>query len=95
MGYWATLVTLSSWRSPKLAWNPGLKPNSRPIDASRARSALKWARSYQNRFFEQILPKAMAARVNGEERVEKEGRRQVAEIREMINGIQLFIVAEG
>jgi len=42
-----------------------------------------------------MLPKAMAARVNGEERVEKEGRRQVAEIREMINGIQLFIVAEG
>jgi hypothetical protein len=60
--------------------------NARPEDAPSlgAWSLLQWARRYKNRFFEMVLPKAMATRPNeGEEMVRRE-RKSIEEIERIL-----------
>ncbi len=58
------LVRDTLWTYEALA-NRKAKPADAP--SLGAWSLLQWARQYRNRFFEQVLPKAMAARTAGEE----------------------------
>jgi hypothetical protein len=57
--------------------------NVKPQDAPTvgAWSLLTWARRYKNRFFEMVLPKAMAAHTDEEEKNQRAERRSIDEIR--------------
>ena len=52
-------------------------------------SLLKWARDYRNRFFEQMVPKAMAARAKHEESDEQGADTDLGleEVRKMLDGV--------
>ncbi len=52
-------------------------------------SLLKWARDYRNRFFEQMVPKAMAARAKHEESDEQgaDTDHGLEEVRKMLDGV--------
>ncbi len=56
--------------------------NAKPQEAPSlgAWSLLQWARRYRNRFFEQVLPKAMANRPPGEEEHVREAEMRAEEI---------------
>jgi len=50
-------------------------------------SLLQWARQYRNRFFEQVLPKAIAAHGSDDEREQRRERKSIAEIERMLEGL--------
>jgi hypothetical protein len=82
----ANLVRDTLWVYQNLE-NHSAQPSDAP--GLGAWSLLKWAREYRNRFFEQILPKAMAAelRGEGEKRRHKDmGIEEVERILEQVTG---------
>jgi hypothetical protein len=79
------LVRDSLWVYENLP-NRKVKPEAAPGPG--AWSLLQWARKYQNRFFEQVLPKAMAARRPEEEEDQKGERMAIAEIEGILGAMQ-------
>ena len=68
--------------------NRRVKPDSAP--SLGAWSLLLWARKYQNRFFEQVLPKAMGVHEGDEEQNQRRERKSIEEIREVLERMKEF-----
>jgi hypothetical protein len=66
--------------------NRKAKPDDAPSPG--AWSMLKWGRQYRNRFFEQVLPKAMSNKLPEDEANERGERLAIAEIEKMLAGVR-------
>ena len=56
---------------------------------------MQWARQYRNRFFEQVLPKAMAAKASDDDsEMVKRERKSIAEIERILDRMNQKIAAE-
>lgn len=63
---------------------------AKPLDAPSpgAWSLLQWAKQYRNRFFEQILPKAMAAYTSDDEQDQRRERKSIDEITSILGRME-------
>lgn len=66
--------------------NRRVRPEQAP--SAGAWSLLQWAREYRSRFFEQLLPKALAAKASEDEEGVRREKRRVEEIQAMIEKLQ-------
>ena len=66
--------------------NKGARPEQAP--SAGAWSLLVWARKYQSRFFEQLLPKALAAKPAEDEQKVRREKRRIEEIEAMLEKLE-------
>ncbi len=78
------LVRDTLWAYENLA-NRRIKASDAPSFG--AWSLLEWARQYRNRFFEQVLPKAMLSKPPEDEENIREEKKSIAEIERVLKGL--------
>jgi len=78
------LVQDTLWVYENLA-NRRIKASDAP--SCGAWALLEWARQYRNRFFEQVLPKAMLSKPPEDEKNEREEKKSIAELQKMLEKV--------